>query len=108
MKLIQTTNCQAPKVDPDAAITARATEATKELFDEDIVRPELEFDEASFNLFAGLIAHHLCAVRDDTREECAQIVDARAATYERYDFGADDLRELATAIRSRAGGGGAG
>ena len=52
--------------DPDAAITARAREIARELFDEDIVKMELEFDEPSFNLFAGIIAAALCAVRDET------------------------------------------
>ena len=76
--------------DPDAAITARAREATKELFDEDIVRPELEFDEASFNLFAGLITAALCAVRETIQPEvciCAAIklADERVIRGHRHD-----------------------
>lgn len=59
----------------DATLRQRAREIARELFDEDIVRPELEFDEPSLRLFAGIIEAFGRQVREDTIQEIADDPD---------------------------------
>ena len=59
----------------DERITRLASETAKALFDEDIVRPELEFDKPSLNLFAGILAAALTDLARQIREDDAKYMD---------------------------------
>ena len=119
-----------PSSDPDAAITARAKEVASALVD-DIpgflgITPDpwpwnaedvdgshpfrVRFrDELVRDIAKGITAA-LCAVRDETREECAKVADAFAREWFRspasMESEAAAAEEIAASIR--AGGGGVG
>ncbi len=62
--------------------TDQARQLAVHIFDEDIVRPELELDEASINLVAGLIE---AALADVERSTLAQLPEVGSgADYDRY------------------------
>ena len=84
--------------DPDAAITARAREVAKKVATEGFT--PFEHRTREIEIVTPLIAAALCAVRDETREECAREVETVSVL-------TPTMRQsIAKALRAGVGGAG--